>query len=205
MAATRFRGPPSTGMVRGVVVPTGKCWSRRRWGREARRRRGLIDALIVRITPDRQLKRRHHGHQPSSDPSRRGWARAPGADCAPACRGLHQPEHPPGVIPGAPPPRRLPDHPRLRAGPRVAVRGRRTLPPSSPPATSRAGAAGADNCEEVAGECGRLDAGALGWADDAAAADVDRGRRRPAPALGSDKGGIGLNRFAVFAESTCRL
>ena len=34
-------------------------------------------------------------------------ARAPGADRAPARRGLHQPERPPDVLRGAPPPRRL--------------------------------------------------------------------------------------------------
>ena len=62
---------------------------------------------------------REQGWPPSartgcSDPSRRGRARAPADDRPPPRRGLHQPEHPPGVLRGAPPPRRLARRPATR-------------------------------------------------------------------------------------------
>ena len=75
--------------------------------------RRLVDALIVWVMPDHQLRARRgpglrspatrgsngcggeDGHHPRPDPPRRGRARAPGADRAPPRGGLHQPEHPP--------------------------------------------------------------------------------------------------------------
>ena len=108
--------------TRSGSAPTTTPSARRRRRRPADSGRRLVDALIVLIRPDRQLGARHQplrgpdlrvrrrvARTPgvakmdplAPDPPRRGRARAPAGDHAPPRGGLHQPEHPPGLLSGA--------------------------------------------------------------------------------------------------------
>ena len=88
-------------------------------------------------------------------------ARAPDAPRAPPRRGLAQPERPPGVLRGAPPPRRLARRP---GGSRT-----RRSPPTSPSSTTRAGV----------GE--RVDDGGRGVLPDPPRRRAEPGRRTDGP------------------------